>query len=59
MTKRVKHQFPFLGIIKDLTGELTMKGPNSWTMGWLKHNEQPECTTDMDVYDGHVCDNTI
>jgi len=56
VTKRIRYQFPFLDIIKDVTGELTQKGPNSWAMGWTKHNEWPECTTDKEVYDGHVCD---
>jgi hypothetical protein len=60
VTKRIRYQLPFLGIFKDVTGELTELGPNTWAMGWAKHNEWAgECTTNMEVYDGHICDSTV
>jgi len=59
VTKRIRYQYPFLGIYKDLTGDLTEKGPNTWAMAYLKHNEAwSECETNMDLYDGHTCDNS-
>ena len=56
--KKIRYQFPFLDIIKDLDGTLTNKGPNSWAMGYKKHNSWPECEYLKDVFDGHVCDNS-
>ena len=51
VTKKIRYQFPFTGIFKDLTGELTGKGTNSWAIAFLKHNDQwSECELDMNVF---------
>ena len=59
VTQRIRYTFPFKGIWFDETGELTGLGPNTWAMAWHKHNEWPECTTNFQVYDGHVCDSSV
>jgi len=58
--RKIRYQFPFLGIFKDETGELTGKGANSWAAGYTKQNEAwPECETDKEKFDGQICDNTV
>ena len=57
--RRIRYQFPFKGIYHDLDGTLTGLGPNTWATSYWKHNEQPECQVDMDVYDGILCDDTV
>ena len=60
VTKKVRYQFPYLGIFYDETGTLTGKGPNSWAAGYTKQNEAwPECETNLDVFDGQICDNRV
>lgn len=57
---RVRYQYPFKGILADQDGSLTEMGANTWATAMWGHNaKQTECTTDMAVYDGLVCDNTI
>lgn len=57
--RRIKYQFPFHAIYFDKDGTLTGKGPNTWATPHEKHHEVPECETDLDVYDGVVCDSSI
>ena len=59
VSKRIGYQFPLRGIFADLDGSLTGKGPNSWATAYWKHNEQPECTVNLEVYDGITCDSTV
>ena len=59
VTRRIRYQFPFKGIYHDLDGSLTNLGPDTWATSYYKHNEQPECTVDMDVFDGIICDDTV
>jgi len=60
VTKKIRYQEPYNGIFFDQTGTLTGKGPNSWATAYHKHNEAwPECSTDVEVFDGHVCDNRV
>lgn len=59
VNKRIFYQYPYRAIFLDETGSLTELGENSWaTPGW-KHNEQPKCTVDDDVYNGIICPNTV
>jgi len=57
--KKVWYQYPFRGIWNDQDGSLTGLGANSWATAYFKFNEQNECTKDLAVYDGIICDNTI
>jgi hypothetical protein len=56
MPRRIRHQVPFRAIYHDLDGTLTGKGPDSWTSFYYKHHEQPGCTTDIEKFDGVICD---
>lgn len=61
--KRVRYQYPFRGIINDLDGSLTEKGPDSWATAFWQHNAaQVECTTteiESVMFDGLLCDSTV
>ena len=57
--KKIWYQYPFRGIWSDLDGSLTGLGAGSWATAYFKHNEQPECTTNLVVYDGILCPNTV
>lgn len=60
VVNRIRYQFPYLGIFYDLTGELTMKGPKSWAMGYVKSNIWPgECELNANVFDGLVCESSV
>ena len=59
VNKRIRWSYPFKGIFKDEDGSLTGKGANSWATPRFRHNEQPECSVDMDLYDGITCDPTV
>lgn len=60
MPRRIRYQFPNKGIFHDLDGTLTEQGPNTWATSYWKHNAvQPECSTDMDKFDGLLCDDTV
>lgn len=41
-----------------MDGSLTGKGPNTWVTPNFKFLHQPECTVDLDKYDGVICDAT-
>lgn len=60
--KRIWYQYPYKGIYQDLDGTLTGftngEGTGSWATSYWLHNEQPECTKDLVVYDGLICKNT-
>ena len=53
--KRISYQYPWRAIFYDADGSLTSGAPRSWATPYWKHNEQPECRVDEDVYDGIVC----
>jgi len=57
--RKLRYQYPNNGIILDKDGTLTGKGPNTYASAYFEHLEVPECTTDKDVFDGVVCDNTV
>jgi len=57
--RRIRWQVPYRGIFLDLDGSLTELGPNTWATPYKNMNEQPECTVDLDVYDGIICDDTV
>ena len=38
---------------------MTGKGANTFATYYYPHVEQPECTKDLDVYDGVVCDPSV
>lgn len=59
VTTKIRYQFPYRDIFYDTDGTLTGKGPNSWATPYWKHNDQPECTVDREVYDGIICDSRI
>lgn len=52
---RIRWRWPHKGIFHDLDGTLTEQGPDSYVSAYWKHNEWPECTVDMEVYDGIIC----
>ena len=56
---KIRYQFPNRGIWHDLDGSLTGLGPNTWsTPNWI-HNVQPECTLNIEVFAGVICDSTV
>jgi len=57
--RKLRYQFPNNGIILDKDGSLTEKGPNTYAAGYFRHLEVPECTKDLSVYDGVICDRTV
>lgn len=60
MDKRIRYQYPFKGIFLDMDSTLTGLGANSWATAFWQHNAaQPECTTDMALYDGLICDPSV
>ena len=56
--KRIHWDTPFKGIYYDVDGSLTGLGPKTWATPYYKHMEQPECTKNLEVYDGVICDST-
>jgi hypothetical protein len=56
--RRLWFQTPWHAIYKDLDGSLTGLGPNTWATPYKQHHEVPECTTNLEVYDGVICDST-
>lgn len=56
--RKIRWGTPFRGIFYDEDGSLTGKGPKTWATPYYKHMEQPECTTDLEVFDGVTCDST-
>lgn len=59
VTRKIKYQFPHHAIYYDKDGTLTGKGPKTWATPHEKHHELPECETNLDMYDGVVCDSSI
>lgn len=57
--KKIKYQEPFKEIIHDLDGSLTGLGEESWATFYYPHLDQPECSIDLDGYDGLICDGSI
>jgi hypothetical protein len=55
VNKKIKYQYPFRGIFLDADGSLTGLGAKTWATANWKHNEQPECTKNVAVYDGIIC----
>lgn len=63
VTMRTRWHKPFKGVLHDLDGTLTAHptnsdrrslaayGPNSYVTTYWKHNDQPECTVEGDLYD--------
>jgi len=56
---KIRYQYPFTGIFRDLSGELTGKGPNSYAAANKGHNRVKECETNLEIFNGQVCDNTV
>jgi hypothetical protein len=59
VTKRILYQYPERAIFYDETGSLTGLGANTWAVPYWKHLEQPECTVDLELMGGIICDNTV
>lgn len=57
--RKLLYQEPWREIIYDQDGSLTNMGAGSWATFHYPHLEQPECTVDLDQYDGVICDNTV
>lgn len=57
--RAIRWQFPDKGIFLDLDGTLTGIGANTWATSYLPHNLQPECTLDLDVFDGITCNDQV
>jgi len=48
------------GIFHDNDGTLTGLGPDTWAVHYLGIIDNiAECQTDVDMYDGHICDSTV
>lgn len=58
VARRIRWDTPFKGIYYDEDGSLTGKGPKTWATPYYEHLDQPECTKELDVYDGVTCDST-
>lgn len=56
---KIRYEIPYRDIFYDLDGTLTGLGPKTWATPYWKHNEQPGCKVDLDVYDGLLCDSTV
>lgn len=52
---RIRWRYKKKGIFHDLDGTLTEQGPDSYVSAYWPHNDWPECTVDMSVYDGIIC----
>jgi hypothetical protein len=62
VTKRISWNFPGRGILLDLDGTTTGKGPNSWASPYFKHNHHEDsCVVDetISVPPTLFCDNTV
>jgi hypothetical protein len=57
--RRIRYQYPWTDIILDQDGSLTGLGRNTWATFHYPHLDQPECTKNLDVYDGVICDSTV
>ena len=52
---RIRWRWPFKGIFHDLDGTLTEQGADSYVSAYWPFNDWPECTVDIEVYDGIIC----
>jgi hypothetical protein len=61
VTNRISWNFPGRGILYDLDGSTTGRGPNSWATPYFKHNEQDACVLDENTrpLPSLLCDNTV
>jgi hypothetical protein len=58
--RRITYNFPGKGIIHDLDGTLTDKGPGSWATAYFKHHEWSGCENLSDTkYRGTICDSSV
>jgi len=58
--RRITFNFPGKGILYDIDGTLTDKGPGSWAAPYFKHNEWAGCENLSDTkYRGHICDSSV
>ena len=53
--RRIRYRIPYRGIWYDIDGTLTGKGAGSWATAYFKHVDQPECTVDLNMYNGVLC----
>jgi hypothetical protein len=56
---KIRYQYPWKAIFYDLDGTLTGKGPKTWATYYYGHHEQSECETNLEDYDGVICDSTV
>ncbi len=59
VTTKIRYQYPFRDIFYDLDGTLTGLGAKTWATPYWKHNDQPECQDQLEVYDGLICNSNI
>jgi len=59
VTTKIRYQYPWKAIFYDLDGTLTGKGPKTYATYKYGHHEQPECETNLEDYDGVICDNSV
>lgn len=59
VTNKIRYQEPRREIIYDIDGTLTGKGPKSYATPYWRHNDQPECSLNLDTYDGLLCDSRV
>ena len=52
---RIRWKAPYKGIFHDLDGTLTNQGADSYVSAYWSHNDWPQCSTDMEMYDGIIC----
>jgi hypothetical protein len=57
--KRILYQEPYREIIYDEDGTLTELGPGTWATFFYPHLNTTECTYNLDVYDGTICDSSL
>jgi len=63
VTKKIRYQFPFKGIFHDTDGSWIPEkngAGEAWASSYWGHNlADPACSSDMDVYDGIICEGTV
>ena len=53
--RRIRWKEPYKGIFHDLDGTLTGQGADSYVSAYWQHNDWPQCSVDMAMYDGIIC----